>query len=86
MPAEPFEADGAALDTGRVMLGVLALLAADRDERIDGSTPRRSELVLADAGFSAREIATLTARDYEAIRSSLRRRARAKTKAKGSAK
>lgn len=66
------------------MLGVLALMAADRDERIDGPPPRRSELVLADAGFSAREIAKLTGRDYEAVRSSLRRRAQAK--AKGSAK
>jgi hypothetical protein len=69
------------------MLGVLALMAADRDERIEGTTPRRSELVLADAGFTAREIAELTGRDYEAVRSSLRRRAQAKTpKGKGTAK
>ena len=75
------------MDTGRVMLGVLALLAADRDERIEGSTPRRSELILADAGLSAREIAKLTGRDYEAVRSSLRRRAKPKTpNAKGRAK
>ncbi len=86
MPLKPLESDGSELDAGRVMLGVLALLAADRDERIDELTPRRSELVLADAGFSAREIAKLTGRDYEAVRSSLRRRAQAKTRAKGSAR
>jgi hypothetical protein len=87
MPVDPLESDGAALDASRVLLGVLALIAADRDERIEGTTPRRSELVLADAGFTAREIAKLTGRDYEAVRSSLRRRAQTKTpRAKGSAK
>lgn len=86
MSAESLESDSARLDTGRVMLGVLALLAADRDERIDETTPRRSELVLADAGFTAREIAQLTGRGYEAVRSSLRRHAQAKTRAKGNAK
>lgn len=86
MPVESLEGDGAGLDTGRVMLGVLALLAADRDERVEGSLPRRSEVVLADAGFSAREIATFTGRDYEAVRSSLRRRGQAKMKVKESAK
>lgn len=66
------------------MLGVLALRAADRDERAEDLPPRRSELVLADGGFSAQEIAKLTGRNYEAVRSSLRRRAH--TNAKGRAK
>ena len=86
MPAEIRDSDRA-LDTGRIMLGVLALLAAERDERADDLPPRRSELVLADAGFTAQEIAALTGRKYEAVRSSLRRRAETKMpKAKGSAK
>ena len=59
----------------RAALGILALLIADRDERIEGSAPRRSDHVLSDAGFSAGEIATLTGRNAEAVRSSLRRRA-----------
>lgn len=62
----------------RVALGVLALLIADRDERIEGAPPRRSDHVLADAGFNASEIAALTGRNPEAVRSSLRRRAGAK--------
>lgn len=52
---------------------MLALLAADRDERVEGTTPRRTEIILDDAGFSAREIAQLTGKEYEAVRSSIRR-------------
>lgn len=62
------------------MLGVLALLAADRDERVEGTSARRTELILEDAGFSAREIATLTGKDYEAVRSTLRRGSKPKAK------
>jgi DNA-directed RNA polymerase specialized sigma24 family protein len=58
------------------MRGMVALLAADRDDRIDDGPPRRSEIVLADAGFSAQEIAKITGRNYEAVRSSLRRHAK----------
>jgi DNA-directed RNA polymerase specialized sigma24 family protein len=79
MPAERRESDGATLDESRIMLGVLALLAADRDERVEELPSRRSELVLADAGFTAQEIAKLTGRNYEAVRSSLRRRAQPTT-------
>jgi DNA-directed RNA polymerase specialized sigma24 family protein len=66
----------------RALLGILALLAADRDERVEGATPRRTEIILGDAGFSAREIAQLTGREYEAVRSSLRRAKSSKTKEK----
>ena len=86
MPRDIRDSDGA-LDASRTMLGVIALLAADRDERADDLPPRRSELVLADAGFTAQEISALTGRKYEAVRSSLRRRAETKTpKEKGHAK
>lgn len=79
MPTESRESDGAALDPSRIMLGVLALMAADRDERVEEIPARRSELVLADAGFTANEIVKLTGRKYEAVRSSLRRHAQPKT-------
>jgi DNA-directed RNA polymerase specialized sigma24 family protein len=62
-----------ALPPEKVMRGVFALLAADRDERFDGTPPRKSELVLADAGFESREIAELTGKNPEAVRSLLRR-------------
>ena len=64
---------GDALTPEKVMRGVLALLAADRDERIDKTSARKSELVLADAGFSWQEIARLTGKNPEAVRSLLRR-------------
>ena len=67
----------------RVLLGMLALLAAERDERVEGVTPRRTELILTDAGFSAREIAQLTGKDYEAVRSSVRRASEAAKKTAG---
>ena len=61
-------------DLEKHLAAVIALLAADRDDRVsDGGTPRRSELVLADAGFTPREIADLTGRKYEAVKSSIRR-------------
>lgn len=67
------EPSGSATGAERVLFGMLALLAADRDERVEGTTPRRTEVILEDAGFSAREIAQLTGKEYEAVRSSLRR-------------
>jgi hypothetical protein len=79
MAAEPRERDERALDTSRIMLGVLTLLAADRDELAEDLPTRRSELVLADAGFTTQGIAKLTGRNYEAVRSSLRRRAQTTT-------
>jgi DNA-directed RNA polymerase specialized sigma24 family protein len=60
-------------DTDRIMLGILALLAADRDERVEGSTPRRTEVILGDAGFSPREISQLLGKELEAVRSTVRR-------------
>ena len=64
------------------MLGVLALLVAERDERVAELPPRRSDWVLADAGFTAQEIAALTGRNYESVRSSLRRRGTPNTKSR----
>lgn len=64
-------------DSAQVLLGILALLAADRDERVEGATPRRTELILEEAGFSAREISQITGKNYESVRSTLRRASQA---------
>lgn len=64
----------------RILIGILALLAADRDERVEGSTPRRTELILADAGFSPREIAQLLGKEHEAVRSTVRRGSKKKAR------
>jgi hypothetical protein len=49
------------------------LLAADRDERAEDQPTRRSESVLIDAGFTHQEIALLTGKNKEAVRSFVRR-------------
>jgi DNA-directed RNA polymerase specialized sigma24 family protein len=67
----------------QVLLGILALLAAERDERVADATPRKTELILTDAGFSPREIAQLTGKEYEAVRSSIKRAGDAKKKPAG---
>jgi hypothetical protein len=66
------------LVTDQILLGILALLAADRDERVEGSKPRRTELILADAGFGPREIAQLLSKEHEAVRSTVRRASKKK--------
>ena len=73
---------GTASDT--LMRAMLALQIADRDERLLAGEPRRTELVLADAGISLPEIVALTGRKYEAVKTAVRRarEAEAKPKAK----
>jgi DNA-directed RNA polymerase specialized sigma24 family protein len=67
--SEASELDGAS----RALAALVALLAADRDERADGTPARRSEVVLAEAGFSYQEIANLTGKKQETVRGKLRR-------------
>jgi DNA-directed RNA polymerase specialized sigma24 family protein len=53
---------------------IAALAAAARDDEIErGAAIRRSELVLAGVGLSYQQIASLTGRSPEAVRSLLRR-------------
>ncbi len=74
MGENPLKRDAVGEPTaGQIMAGVLALLAADRDERAEDLPVRKSELVLAEAGFNAQEIAALTGKNKEAVRSALRR-------------
>jgi hypothetical protein len=60
--------------TDVLLKALVALLAADRDERAVTNGVRRSEFVLADAGLNVQDIAALTGRNAEAVRSSLRRK------------
>lgn len=57
----------------RLLLGILALLAADRDDRREDAAPRKTEVVLADAGFSLTEIASLLGKNRETVKSTVRR-------------
>ena len=52
------------------MPGVLALLVAEREERLETGTsgkPRKTELILATSGLNPQEIATLLGKNVDAI-------------------
>jgi DNA-directed RNA polymerase specialized sigma24 family protein len=58
----------------RLLTALVALIAAERDERLDNRVgDRRSEVVLADAGLSVAEIAEVLGRSPDAVKSSVRR-------------
>jgi DNA-directed RNA polymerase specialized sigma24 family protein len=61
-----------------LVLAGLVLQLADREERLSGVTPVRSEVLLADAGLGLATIAQLTGKNYEAVKAAVRR-ARTKT-------
>lgn len=76
-----------AVATERILLAMVALAAADRDERVDELPPRRSELVLSDVGLSPSEIAALTGKSFDTVRGTIRRAAaRSKPKSKAGQK
>jgi DNA-binding NarL/FixJ family response regulator len=62
-----------AIDPNQVMLGLLAIQIAEREERIGDGSPRRTEVVLADAGLTLAEIAALTGKNYETVKTTVRR-------------
>lgn len=70
--------------TDQLLRAILALLIDERESREIEPPARRTEVLLADAGLGATEIAQLTGKQSAAIRMALSR-ARAK-KAKGKIK
>lgn len=60
--------------TENVMLGILVLLADDRERRLsEPSDPPKTEVVLARAGLTAPEIAKLMGKTVDAVRKTLQR-------------
>lgn len=59
------------------MAGVLAILVAEREERLNGTDeknkPAKTEVLLANAGLNAAEIAQLMGKNLEAVRKSIQR-------------
>jgi hypothetical protein len=54
------------------ILGVLALLAADREDRIAaGATIRRTETILSEAGFPISQIARILGKKYDTVHNAL---------------
>jgi DNA-directed RNA polymerase specialized sigma24 family protein len=61
------------------MRGLLALQIADREERIAGAgSPRRTDLVLADAGLSYAVIAALTGKKANTVAKAVERHRKGK--------
>lgn len=80
MPTNKTEQAQVGLDG--VMRAVLALLADEREARIaNDKEARKTEVLLADAGFSIGEIATLLGKKYESVKTTLRRSRPEKVKA-----
>jgi Sigma-70, region 4 len=67
----------AELSADQAAVASLALQIADRDQALLGTDPRRTEVVLSEAGLSIKDIARLTGRNYDTVKTAIRR-ARAK--------
>ncbi len=62
------------LDQGKALAGVLGLLVAEREERLsDKNDPRKTEVILADAGLAIGDIAKLMGKKYDAVKMAIRR-------------
>lgn len=69
--AEPASAE--LLDLETAINALLALTVADRESRLNDGPPRRSEVILASAGLSYGQISRLTGRNYESVKTTVRR-------------
>lgn len=67
----------APVDQEKALAGILALLVAEREERLNGVDEARkaikTELLLAGAGLGAPEIARLVEKNVEAVRKAIQR-------------
>jgi DNA-directed RNA polymerase specialized sigma24 family protein len=62
------------LETERLLHALLLLAIAEREEKDSREdSHRRTEVLLSDAGFSLQEIASLTGRPYDTVKSTIRR-------------
>lgn len=71
--------------TEKVMVGLLAMICADREERLNaGAVGRKPEVILAEAGLSVGDIARVTGRKYNTVKTIVRRgRAKSSKEAAG---
>lgn len=60
-------------DETTLLRALVALQVAERQDRSSGEPARPSELVLADAGVGLADIAALTGRKYESVKTTVRR-------------
>jgi hypothetical protein len=64
----------AALPLDQAMVGVLAMLIAEREDRLNPpDSPRKTEFILATAGLDAGTIAMLTGKTYDSVQKAIAR-------------
>lgn len=62
------------LSVEKAMMGILALLAAEREERLtDSGEAQRTEVILSNAGMTASEIGRVLGRSRDAVRMTITR-------------
>ena len=61
------------LSADQAAVASLALQIADRDQALFGADPKRTEVVLAEVGLSIKDIARLTGRNYDTVKTAIRR-------------
>lgn len=64
------------LATDKALSALVALLVADREERLEGEAngkPRKTELVLTTGGLNPQEIASLVGKNVAAVRKTIER-------------
>lgn len=61
------------LSADKAAVASLALQIADRDQALLGTDPTRTEVVLSQVGLSIKDIARLTGRNYDAVKTAIRR-------------
>ncbi len=67
----------------QVQYALLALYVHDRDVRHFQAEPKRNEVVLSEAGLSLAAIAGVTGRNYETVKTAVRRARASTAKRKG---
>jgi DNA-directed RNA polymerase specialized sigma24 family protein len=67
--------DTVSIEQGKAINAVLALLVAQREERLngDGAEPSKTEIVLAKVGMTAPEIAPLVGKSPDAVTKTIQR-------------
>lgn len=70
----------------QAMTGILALLVAEREERLGRGDPPATDVLLADAGLGYGAISRLTGREYQAVKSAVRRGREARASKNGMAR
>jgi DNA-directed RNA polymerase specialized sigma24 family protein len=74
MAAKRKKDEGLELDQEKALAGVLGLLVAEREERLsDKRDPRKTEVILADAGLATSDIAKLMGKNYGAVTKTIQR-------------